>query len=94
MPTPDPHALPPLARPADALKAAAIEELPISGARFQQADLSGAALPSLSVRGCAFVGCRFAAADLAKLDGAGLPVPILRLFRRASHGRLLWRLLL
>ena len=83
MPTPDPHALPDAQRPADALKAAAIEELPISGARFQQADLSGAALPSLSVRGCAFVAGR-----------AGLPVPILRLFRRASHGRLLWRLLL
>lgn len=42
MPTPDPHALPDAQRPADALKAAAIEELPISGARFQQADLSGA----------------------------------------------------
>lgn len=68
MPTPDPHALPAAQRPADMLRQAALEELPISGARFQQADLSGAALPSLSVRGCAFVGCRFAAADLAKLD--------------------------
>ena len=47
MPTPDPHALPAAERPADALKAAAIEELPISGARFQQADLL---LLSISVR--------------------------------------------
>ena len=51
MPTPDPHALPPLARPADALKAAAIEELPLSGVRCERADLSGADLSGLSVRG-------------------------------------------
>ena len=39
----DPAALPAVERPADALRQVALEELPLSGLTFQQADLSGAA---------------------------------------------------